>query len=116
MYKLEKCIDGEWYYEGTYISLNSLAEACICLGSNGIKQVRVTEKKKTNPNLSDLYKPEGWGTGVPENIPVFTSSMPDIKIDFVPDYLDTIKMAKEDEAFYEYICNEEPKKYERRER
>lgn len=40
-YKLYRKVGNEWYYWGTYITVEKLAEASCYLGSQGIKEVKV---------------------------------------------------------------------------
>lgn len=47
-YVVEKCIDGNWYYHGTYESLTAIGESCLMLGDMGIKQVRVKDVSKNS--------------------------------------------------------------------
>lgn len=44
-YKLERKVDGEWYYYGTYNTPEQLARACFELGKMGdcCENLRVTE-------------------------------------------------------------------------
>lgn len=49
-YILQKCIDGEWWYVGTYSNINSLCESSRELGQFGIRQVRVIIEKNRNIN------------------------------------------------------------------
>ena len=46
-YKLERKIDGEWYYYGTYDTPERLAKACFELGKMGdcCEDLRVTDVK-----------------------------------------------------------------------